>query len=207
MAYLAVMRDSDYHSDRNPRWMGDSHWNWNDGEQLKVFCYTNCLEAELFLNEKSLGTKEIQDADNYLSWDVAFREGELTVVAKGKDGKTYTHQLVTASSPKHIEMKADYPELKADGQDITHVEMQLTDENGTPVYLADNAIEVSIEGPGEIIGLESGNVRDLQPYSSHTRKAYNGKLVAFIRSTKEKGQIKVTAKSENQETNHVTITV
>ncbi|MBM7571862.1 glycoside hydrolase family 2 TIM barrel-domain containing protein [Aquibacillus albus] len=207
MVFLAAMRKDDPEAERKRRWMGDSHWNWNQGDQLDVFCYTNCQEAELFMNEKSLGTKRLLDADSYLNWDVAFEEGELKVVAKDKDGKEYTHQLVTASSPKKLAVEVDYPELEADGQDITHIEMQIVDENGNPVSIAEDKIELSIEGPGDIIGIESGNIQDLEPYSSKERNAYQGKLVAFVRSRTEEGQIVVTAKSANLETTQIPITV
>ncbi|MFR7619271.1 MAG: DUF4982 domain-containing protein [Blautia sp.] len=33
-------------------------WNYCDGEDIEVRCYTNLSEAELFLNGISLGKKE-----------------------------------------------------------------------------------------------------------------------------------------------------
>ncbi len=206
MAFLAVKRKDDPESDRNPRWKGDPHWNWNDGEQLEVFCYTNCLEAELFLNDTSLGMKK-KNADSYIHWKVAFQQGVLKVVAKDHDGKQHVHQLFTASDPKKLDIDIDYPELKPDGQDITHLEMQITDENGNPVYHADNQIELLIDGPGEIIGMENGNAQDIQTYNANHRKAYHGKLVAFVRSKAEEGTINVTMKSEGLDTAHISIPV
>jgi len=35
-----------------------SHWNFNKGEKMSVETYTTGEEAELFLNNKSLGTKK-----------------------------------------------------------------------------------------------------------------------------------------------------
>ncbi|WP_163537475.1 glycoside hydrolase family 2 TIM barrel-domain containing protein [Gracilibacillus sp. YIM 98692] len=207
MVYLAAMPKYALESERNPRWQGDPHWNWKDGEELAVFCYTNCQEAELFLNDKSLGTQQMSEDGSYLSWDIAFEKGVLKVVAKDRNGNKHTHELVTASAPKKLDIEIDYPELKADGQDITHMEMQITDENGNPVYLADNRIELSVEGPGELIGMESGNVKDLQTYNSNNRKAYQGKLVAFLRSKTEEGTISVTVKSEGLETTQLSIPV
>ncbi|QGH35946.1 DUF4982 domain-containing protein [Gracilibacillus salitolerans] len=206
MAFLAVKRKDDPESDRNPRWKGDPHWNWNDGEQLEVFCYTNCQEAELFLNDTSLKMKKKND-DSYIHWNVAFQQGVLKVVAKDHDGKQHVHQLVTASDPKKLDIDIDYPELKPDGQDITHLEMQITDKNGNPVYHADNRIELLIDGPGEIIGMENGNAQDIQTYNANHRKAYHGKLVAFVRSKAEEGTINVTMKSEGLDTAQISIPV
>ena len=65
---------------------------------IPVYVYTNCYEAELFLNGKSLGKRvkgrdltEIMVSFNHyapntfqskyrLSWDVPFEPGELTVL-------------------------------------------------------------------------------------------------------------------------------
>ncbi|SFL44960.1 protein of unknown function [Gracilibacillus orientalis] len=207
MVFLAVKRKNDAEAERNSRWMGDPHWNWQDDEQLEVFCYTNCPEAELFINDISLGTKKITDIGHYLSWNVAFQHGVLKVVAKDHNGKEHTHQLVTASEPKTLNIVIDYPELIADGQDITHVEMQITDENGNPVYHADNRMELSIDGPGEIIGMENGNAQDLQNYKTHRRNAYHGKLVAFVRSKTAEGIILVTVKSDGLDTTQISIPV
>src|SRR5690625_4781322 len=139
---------------------GEPHWNWDDEEELEIYCYTNCHAAELFLNDQSLGTKKMTSSNTYLTWDVLFQKGELKVVAKDVEGKTYTHQLVTASAPRKMDLKIDYPELKADGLDMTHIEIQIVDENGHEVHDADDRIEFSVEGPGEMLGLENGDVQD-----------------------------------------------
>ncbi|MGP4038579.1 glycoside hydrolase family 2 TIM barrel-domain containing protein [Gracilibacillus sp. D59] len=207
MVFLAAKSKDDLASEQNPRWKGDPHWNWKNGEQLEVFCYTNCQEAELFLNDTSLGKKKMKEADSYLHWHVAFQEGVLKVVAKDIDGNEHTNQLITASHPKKLDIEIDYPVLKADGQDITHVEMQIADEKGHPVFLADNRIELSVEGPGEIIGMENGNVQDLQIYNANNRRAYHGKVLAFLRSKQEEGIITVTATSDNLQTTQLSIPV
>ena len=35
------------------------HWNFADGEEVRVMTHTNCSEAELFLNGKSLGKRTL----------------------------------------------------------------------------------------------------------------------------------------------------
>ncbi|MGN8644859.1 glycoside hydrolase family 2 TIM barrel-domain containing protein [Gracilibacillus sp. HCP3S3_G5_1] len=207
MAFLAVKRKDDPESERNPRWKGDPHWNWHDGEQLDVFCYTNCQEAELFLNDTSIGSKKMKETDSYLQWQVPFQEGILKVIAKDHDNKEHIHQLITASKPKKFDAVVDDQELKADGQDITHIDIQIIDENGNPVYHADNQIDLFIDGPGEIIGLENGNIQDTQTYNTSYRKAYHGKLVAFVRASTEEGMIIINIKSEGLDTAHLFIPV
>ena len=205
MVFLAAIKKDDPHFNHHRRWCGDSHWNWNNGEQLQIICYTNCEEAELFINEKSLGTKKLNDSQGHITWDSPFEEGTLKVVAKGHDGTLCSYELSTASKPEKIAITCDSRELKADGQDIAHIELQITDENGKSVYLADDLIKLSIEGPGEIIGIENGDAQDLQPYSSKERKAYHGKLLAYIRTKNVAGQIIVKAESQGLESAQIAI--
>ncbi|MCA0756290.1 DUF4982 domain-containing protein [Paenibacillus sp. N4] len=208
MAFLTAMKQEEDNLRGNRRWTGGApHWNWEAGELLKVTCHTNCEEAELFLNGRSLGTRKLSDAPEYcLTWEVGFEEGTLTVAATGRDGNSYTCELITAAKPEALAMSADCAELKADGQDLAHVEIQIADGSGNLVYWADHEIRLSIEGPGEIIGMENGDIQDLEPYSSRVRKAHRGKLLAYIRTTAEPGQVVVRAEAQGLEPAQVVIT-
>lgn len=208
MAFLTAMKIEEDDRRGNRRWTGGApHWNWEAGETIKVVCHTNCEEAELLLNGKSLGTRRLSDAPEcYLTWEIGFEEGTLTVVAAGRDGNSYTCELITAAKPETLAMSADCAELKADGQDLAHVEIQIADGSGNPVYWADHEIRLFIEGPGEIIGMENGDIQDLEPYSSRVRKAHHGRLLAYIRTTTEPGQIVVRAEAQGLESAQVVIT-
>ena len=54
------------------------HWNWagREGEMIRVMAFTNCDEAELFLNGESLGLHPVHPID-MVSWMVPYRAGEL----------------------------------------------------------------------------------------------------------------------------------
>lgn len=209
MAFLATASKGDSAYTGNKRWHGGApHWNWKQGEQVELICYTNCEEAELFLNARSLGTKKLKDSPlGYLTWEADFEEGTLHVVARGPEGIHCSAVLETASQPEKLAVQVDSTELSADGQDIAHIELQVTDCNGKPVYLADHLIQLSIEGPGEIIGLENGDAQDLEPYSSSSRKAYHGKLLAYVRAGITAGQIIVKAEAQDLESASVAIQV
>ncbi|MBE0697284.1 MAG: glycoside hydrolase family 2 protein, partial [Anaerolineaceae bacterium] len=76
------------------------HWNWPErvGQPVKVGCYTNCEEVELFLNGHSLGRKRV--VPNYhLEWeDVIYAPGRLE--ARGyTGGEMITGALVETSGP------------------------------------------------------------------------------------------------------------
>lgn len=199
MAFLAVARQGDPAYAGHSRWEGgDPHWNWKEGEPLSVLCYTNCEEAELFLNGLSLGVKRLADDERgCLSWEtVFFEEGVVRVEARTAQGIVRTAELRTTSAPASLKLRADRAKLAANGESMAHVAIEIADAEGRSVYPADHAIRVSVEGPGEILALENGDVKDLEPYSSRTRRARHGKLLAYVRSTREAGRIVVKAEAE-----------
>ena len=67
------------------------HWNWEEGEQIEVWAYTNAKSVELFINGKSQGIRnfetkytsygleyrETEDGKLWLDWDTVFEAGEL----------------------------------------------------------------------------------------------------------------------------------
>jgi hypothetical protein len=201
MAYLSVISKKDeFYAGRRKWHAGDSHWNWDIGEQLEIICSTNCEEAELFLNDRSMGKKKLKDSPEYLlSWDVNYVEGMLRVVAKNTEGRECSYELQTVSRPKKLIVVADNMDLIADGQDTAHIEVQAVDEQGRLVYLADDEVKFSIEGPGHILGIENGDPQDLEPYCSKKRKLYHGRLLAYIRTDAIEGNIVVKAEAEGME--------
>lgn len=169
---------------------------------------------ELFLNDRTLGIRRLQDAsDGCLTWEAEYEAGVLRAAAVAKDGqgreegKAVACELHTASEPAKLEAVADRSELAANGQDVAHIEIQVTDGSGKPVYLADHPVRLTIEGPGEILGLENGDTRDLEPYSSRTRRAHRGMLLAYVRAGIEPGVVTVTARAEGLEPARVAINV
>jgi len=49
-------------------------WNWNAGSKLRINCFTNCTEAELFINGKSLGTKPTNEQTKFIAaWKVPYQ--------------------------------------------------------------------------------------------------------------------------------------
>lgn len=181
-------------------------WNFINNEEVRVLCFTNCVQSELFLNGKSLGVKKVNDhKEQYITWTVAFEKGELRAVSTDEQGREYEDILKTSGAAAGIKLYCTGEEIRADGLDMTHVILDIVDSEGNTVYNAQNLIHVSIEGPGEILGLENGNLADVTPYGLSYRRAYNGKLLIYIGSTVEKGIIKVKAKGNQLKTSEVNI--
>jgi len=140
------------------------HWNWkgSEGKNIKVTVYSNAEEVELILNKKSLGKKPMPK-NGHLDWNVIYYPGSL--VAKGfvKGKPTVSEQVETTDVPAKVVLTADRNQLKADGEDVAVVTVQVNDLKDRLVPTADNGIEFTLKGPGIIIGVGNGDPASHEP--------------------------------------------
>jgi len=177
-----------------------AEWNWEGFENLplEVVVYSGYEKAELILNGKSLG-KKVTNLENQqiAKWNVPYEAGELKVLATKENGEIVSNVLKSASQPVKIQMKADRKEIKASGQDLSYVVVELLDENNLLHPKTDNLVQFEIEGPGEIIAVASSNPMSIENFKHPQRKAYKGRCLVIIKSEKETGEIRLLAKSKN----------
>lgn len=184
------------------------HWNWKgkEGEIIKVWVNSNADNVELFLNNKSLGKKEMP-RNGHLNWDVTYEPGVLKAIAF-KKGKRLTQQIVTTSEPSQLKLVTSKNTLIADGKDVVVINIVALDKDGNEVATANNLIEFSISGEGKIIGVGNGNPSSHEPdqfvEGKWQRKLFNGKCQVIIQSLKKMGTIKldiIAAGLKGQSTN------
>lgn len=181
------------------------HWNWKEGDLIDVWVYTNCREAELFLNDKSLGVQKKVGDDLHLMWRVPFQPGTLKAVGQTVDQKTISAEVKTAGKPAKIMIEADRKIIKADGRDLSFVTIKVLDENDNIVPNADNLITFTLSGGGKIAGVDNGLQTSMESFKENSRKAFNGMCLAVIQSTEKPGKITFTATSEGLKTASVEI--
>ena len=200
------------------------HWTFpgREGEVTPVYCYTNYPTAELFVNGKSQGRiskntevkkgagkdgriSDVNDPaiDRYrLRWNnVKYEPGELKVVVYDENGKEVGTQTVkTAGAAAQIQLTGDLgaavKPLKADGEDMTFITVNILDQDGTLVPDADNSIQVSVTGAADFKGICNGDATSTEVFTKPTMKTFHGQLVIGIQSNGKQGDatIKVTGK-------------
>lgn len=184
-------------------------WNWSgyEDQPLEVLVYSSCEQVELFLNGKSLGKKKTDRASEYIAkWDLPYKSGELKAVGyKGKK-LVATSILKTAGKPTTLKLSADRSTIKADGQDLSYITVELTDENGTRDPKANQLINFSIEGEGTIIAVGNANPMSIESYQSMQRKAWQGRCLAVVKAGTKPGNIIVKASADSISPAQVTIT-
>ena len=175
------------------------HWNWKVGETVDVWAYYNQAdEVELFLNGKSLGTKQKKD-DLHVSWKVKFEPGTIRAVSRKAGREVLSSEIRTAGKPTKIVLQPDRDRLSADGHDLSYVTATVTDEEGNLVPDADQQIAFAVEGGVEIVGTDNGYQAGLESLKNHQIKVFKGKCMLVVRSGKKAGVISVKATSDGLE--------
>lgn len=168
-------------------------WNWSAGVNVSVNCYTNTEEAELFLNGKSLGKKKLKnEEDRVIEWILDFQPGELMVKGFNNGQEVSRHTLKTAGEAYALKANADPKKRNAKKKGLAYIEIVVVDEAGSPVYDASDEITVTIEGAAKLPGLENSSLTIHEDYKANKRRAFHGKLLAFVQSKGKVGDIKVT---------------
>lgn len=175
------------------------YWDFNEGQIIDVIAYSNAPYVELFLNYESLG-KQFIDHQKGLEleghWKVPFTKGTLFVKAYDEDGNIVATDTVSSfDDPVKITLKTDKVTLKANGNDLTFIEISVVDQNDVPVANAKNRVTVNVSGAGRLVGLDNGDSTDYEEYKGTSRRLFFGKLIAIIASTGEAGDITVNVSS------------
>jgi len=167
---------------------------WGDaGEEKMVKVYSNCDEAELFLNGKSFGVKKRNSQDfpaAGLRWNLVFKEGANNIKVVARKGKTSVEDAINFQYQTQKWAKPAKMTLSkiADENDVQTVEVKLFDSNNVQCLDAMNWVRFSLAGDGQLI--------DNQGTSSGSRlvQMYNGR--AIIRLKTNGGKSTVAVKSE-----------
>ncbi len=172
------------------------HWNWpgKEGESIAVWAFSNCDQVELFLNGKSLGRQDMPQF-GHLEWNVPYAPGKLAAKAY-KNGKLAAEDVVeTTGSPFAIRLLPDSSTVKADGEELIMVTVEIVDQKGRVVPTADNLVHFRISGSGEIAGVGNGDPSCHQPDQADYRSAFNGLCMVLVRGGEHAGKITLTASS------------
>ena len=198
------------------------HWNWKgrEGEVTPVYCYTDGVEGELFVNGKSQGRVRKDKSsrlDRYrLRWNnVQYEPGEIRVVTYNQYGDKVGEDVRrTAGEPAQLNMVAECPDnentgiacmvegcevehgthLKADGNDLAFITVSLLDQDGNECPLADDELTFEVSGAGTFKAACNGDATSLEPFTLPQMKLFCGKLVVIVQSKKQKGDITIKVK-------------
>lgn len=200
-----------------------------DVGKIPVRVYSNAASVELFLDGISQGKKtfakkttdygyeyqqQSEDSDRlYLEWPLAwsYKAGTtIETIAYDDDGKEVARdKVVTAGEAARLNVSPEKKVIEADGKDLCYITVDVQDEQGNFVPGAENEISFKIKGEGRIVGVDNGNPASKERYQDTDgvwkRKAFSGKVLVIVQSTKKGGSFTLTASGTRLQQDSVTI--
>ncbi|WNV88117.1 glycoside hydrolase family 2 TIM barrel-domain containing protein [Umezawaea sp. Da 62-37] len=130
----------------------------------------------------------------HLTWDVPFAPGRLVAVAKKNGVEVARDEIRTAGAPAAIRLTPDRKAVAADGESLVFVTADVVDRRGVVVPDAGDQLSFQVRG-GTLVGLDNGAQESAENYQATSRKAFNGKALAIVRTGPNAGPITITAGS------------
>jgi beta-galactosidase/beta-glucuronidase len=169
-----------------------SIWNYNEGQTIRVVCYTNTAKAKLVLNDKTVGdTKPYDTKTGIIYWDIPYQAGKLEVIGMDRNDKELARYSIQSSKqPYALVIKSGESVINKENG-ISQIVLQVVDENGVPVMLSDNEITCRTEGAVKLLGLEASNNEDMSDYTDNKHRVFLGRILAYVQAAGQEGTAKV----------------
>jgi beta-galactosidase len=161
-----------------------------------VEVYSNCTSVELFLNDKSLGSKELPTDASPRIWKVPYAPGTLTAIARQKDKVVATDELRTAGPATAITLTTHRAQLAPSFDDVSIITATIVDAAGIRVPDAAPLVHFATTGPGKIAAVDNSDISNHEPFQATQHLAYQGTCVAYVRATESQGTITLKATAD-----------
>ena len=201
--YMAVREPDGYYGKiRTGLWTAYPTWeSWNwpgyEGKDIEVEVYSKYPIVRLYLDDKLVGEKGIgRETEMKAVFSLPFKPGTLKVEGVENGVVKDTKMLSSASEPVAIRTKVENREMKADGADLSFVQIEIVDREGRVCPNASVELEAIVTGSGELAALGNADIKDPDTYVDQIHKTWKGRALAVVRSTKKAGKVKLTIKSK-----------
>ena len=185
------------------------HWNLDRkaGEMIDLWCYTNCVEAELWLNGESQGRLK-RALYRKLQWEVPYASGTLEAVGYDSEGNEVVRTSIETTGPaKKLHIINAHSNTEADGSTVAILNVSACDAAGRSAPTADAMVDFEIRGSARLLGVGNGNPTSHEPEQVPRRQLFNGCAQLIIRTLGQSGTVSILAHAENLESGTIDIEI
>lgn len=202
--YLAVKEPNGYYGTIRtglwavwPTW---ESWNWQgfEGKNIDVEVYSKYPSVRLFLNNQLIGEKPVgRNTEFKAVFSVPYTEGILKAEGLENGVVKETRILASASEPVAIRLNAENVEMKANGEDLSFVQVEVIDKNGRLCPNASVELEATVSGQATLAAMGNADIKDTDSYVDNRHKTWKGRALVVVRSTHNKGKAQLVIKAHN----------
>ena len=174
------------------------HWNFEPQEIVHCSIYSNCDEVQVIVGNSWLQKYKPSDFPNrVIQCDVPYVGNPLRVIGYNKGRQVAEHTIHHEAPAKKLTVKASLDELPFNEYKLAYVRVSAEDEHGIKTWNADNRIHFTIEGAGEIVGIDNGNLLNDYSYQGNELPLYHGNATAIVRANSSgSGDIKISVSAD-----------
>ena len=171
-------------------------WTWRGQENrpVDVLVFSGAEEVELFVNGISVGRKRAGEAQAHdmpmtFLFHITYVPGTLEAVSYSGGAEISRATLKTAGAPERIRLTPETGPMRADGESLAYVRVELLDKSGLIVPDAVIRLRAEAKGAARLLGLGSGNPITDENYTRGEFTSYSGTALAVLRSGYEAGTV------------------
>jgi len=169
-------------------------WSWHgfEGKKAEVEVYGIGACAELFVNGRSIGRKKMKK--NKAIFKTTYQPGTISAKVYSADDRLWGEDsLKTSRFETRLKVCAEKSEMKADGQDLCYINIELTDAEGELKPARDLDVQVQVDGDAAVLAaLGSARTRTAETFGESHHLTHFGRAQAILRSAAHSGSVKVT---------------
>ena len=203
LLYMAVREPNGYRGEIQETswsvWPTWESWSWPgwEGKPIEVEVYTKAPEVTLYLNDKMVDKKTVNQSTEYkavftLPYEPGILRAEVSTPSDQREGQAI---LATADEPAALRLTPDRRMLSADGQDLAYIVVEVVDSKGRVCPDAAIPCNVSVSGQGCLLAAASADLKDVEPSTSSKVTTWKGRAIIVVRSSGKKGRAEVSVTS------------
>ena len=170
-------------------WPTQQSWTWPgwEGKPITVEVYSRQPSVSLYLNGQLVGRQATNEM--MATFTLPYQPGILTAKAGNEQC-----ELQTAGKPAAIRLTADRSEIGVNG--LAFITVELVDDQGRVVTSAHDELTFSVSGHASLLAAGNANVRDEDPYFDSRHSLWQGRALAVVRNTGQRGKATLTVKAQ-----------
>jgi len=166
------------------------HWNWREGEEVRVCAMTNCEEVRFLLNGEPVATVPVED--RRAECRIPFARGVLRAEGLRGGAVAAWEEVRTAGAPARLELVDAAPDKD---RDCAICNVRLLDARGVPVpgQAYDLPVTFAVEA-GRILGVGNGDPNGVYAEHGETIPTFSGRCQAIL-GPDENGRVAVRVRA------------
>lgn len=218
--YLSVKEPNGYYGQiRETQWSvwpTFESWTWpgHEGRPIEVEIYSRAPRVRLYLNDSLVAERPTTRAEEYKAViTIPYMPGILRAEAVDEQGTPIAEMnmgrntLHTAGEPYAIRLVADRTTIKADGQDLAFITVEVVDKHGVVCPNATNELSLSVQGPGTLAAFGNADIKELDSTVDAVHNVWKGRALVVLRSSMKKGSCMLSVSGKGLRSQKVRVNV